>query len=327
MNHLHPLAWLGIGGSLGLLGLGSSNWLIGLMALTGAMLVSQARRGPRTGAFWWAMAAGALGLAAHLVLGALVGGVPPDPTVIAFLPEWSLGPGATIGGPYSVEQLATSFERGMDVWVLCAVAGLLWQACAGSTWCDLARAAFGRGSHLLVPGIMLGESLLVARPPRPDLAAVLEENRELCEAWRCHSRPSRPDARQALVASALLLMVTGLLYWAALAGGLRVRTSADTVHIIDARALAVAVFVLWCTARLVISRPRLLPRPRPVDLLALLGCIAVGVGVEAAPAAGTASTTTDPGRWPDLPVEVAASLAVALVVWVVAEGASTRTGT
>lgn len=147
MNRLHPLAWLAIAAGLAVTVVASTNWLLGVVALAGVCLVAWTRGGPRTAAFLWAFAAGAAGFVAQLALGAMVGGDPATSRVLVTLPVWDPGTGVSLGGPFTAEALAVAVERGLDVWVLCAVVGLLWQACPARQWDTLVAMFFGRGAR------------------------------------------------------------------------------------------------------------------------------------------------------------------------------------
>lgn len=253
-QRLAPVVWLGIGVGLAVVAHAGSHWIVTALVLTCAVLLSLARGGPRVRAFAWTMVVGAVAFAGHLVVGALVGSVPPDPDVVVFLPEWTLGQGVAIGGPVSAEQLTVSLARGLDAWVLCALVGLMWQACAGSTWCDLAAVLFGRGSRLLAPCIFLGEALATVRlPPRGAAAALLDTDREYYDAWCASTTHSRPDPVHAAVAAVLLAAATALVYWVAMSGGLRVAVSTERTIVVSARMLAFAMFVVWCGARLFVA--------------------------------------------------------------------------
>lgn len=316
---MHPVTWIAIGATLAVLTSATANALVSLLALGVVLLLSRARGGRRTAAFAWAMAVGAVGFVIHLVLGALVTSVPDQPDVLTFLPEWDLGQGVSIGGPYTTEQLTVSVERGLDVWVLCALVGLLWQAVPGGRWCDLARAVFGRGSQVLAPAVFLGEAL-VAAGPRP--AALLESNRRLCDRWRVHTRPSRPDWVHAAGSSALLLAVVGVLVWVAMEGGLPVRTSHDRLVVIPARTLLLGLLGVWCVVRVMAAR-WLVPAPQVLDAVAVLGCTIVGTALVLAGRTGDeGSLATDPGRWPQVPYALTAGLVVASLLWIAAERVS-----
>ncbi len=325
---LHPLSWLGICLSLAYVVTSSSNWAVTLVVLCCVVSLSVARAGERRSAALWALVVGGVAFLVHLVLGALAGPIPADPTVIRFLPEWAPGESVSVGGPVTVEQLSVALERGLDAWVLCALVGLLWQACPAEQWCDLARTFFGRGSQLLVPALCLGESVAVVRSRghrRGRIGAVVEANRELGELWRMHARPSRPVAGRAVVAAFLLMLVTGVLFVIAMIGGLQVRLDADRVITVSARTLLLVVVVVWMLTRLTFAGQRL---TRPLgwpDGLALLGVVAVVGGTVATDVAGnTEILTGTPGEWPRLPVLLVAGVAISLVTWMALLGATAR---
>lgn len=325
---LHPLSWLGIGLSLGYAVASSANWAVTLVVLCCVVGLSVACAGERSAAAIWAFCVGGVAFVIHLVLGALVGPIPADPTVIRFLPEWSPGPAVSVGGPITVEQMSIAVERGLDAWVWCALVGLLWQACPAEQWCDLARTLFGRGGQLLVPALCLGEAIAVVRSRghrRGRIGAVVEANQELGELWRMHARPSRPAPGRAVAAAFLLMLVVGLVFVIAMIGGLPVRLHADEVVTVRARTVLLVVAVVWVLTRLTFAGQRL---ARPLgwpDGLAFLGVAVVVGGVVATRTAGNAALLVGtPGEWPRLPVFLIAGIAISLLTWIAPLATTTR---
>lgn len=328
MKHLHPLAWLGIGGSLSAVALQTQNWLVGLVVLFCVIGLSRVRGGSRVAAFAGAMKAGGILFATHLVLGALVSKMPDNPTVLFFLPEWVVSQGISIGGPYSVGQLSVSVERGLDAWVVCAIVGLMWQACPAGQWCDLAVTVFGRGGQLLVPGICLGESLArVQRRPRGRgvFMAVADANQQLSDLWRVNSRPSRPNPGHAAVAAVLFLMVGGVLFWISWLGGLRVRLAASRLVTISSPGVLAGVLVVWFIARLSVSHEELTPALRRADVGALIGFLLIVASLLFSRWTGdTTAMSTKPGTWPQVPLVIVGVMASMVVLWSVLDRSAGR---
>ena len=320
MNRLHSVSWLAIAVSLAWLTATTTNWLLGLVTLGAIVLLSRARSGPRSGAFGWAMVFGAAGLLLLILLGALVGGAAEHAKVLLTLPTWDLGQGITVGGPFTSKAFFVSLERGVDLWVYCALAGLLWQSCPGHRLAALARSMVGRGAQYVAPMVFLGEALAEvggSRWGRGWASAVASSDQRRCEQWRAQYPQVRAGAGRSVLAGSLGLVTALGLHAIALAGGLRVRMSDNHVTVIGATTVGFGLLVVWIVARIAVGGARPAAGLCLRDVAALGACGLLVATVALAHLTGDAAAlAASPAGWPSLPTVSGLVLVGSVAVWI-----------
>lgn len=235
----------------------AERWHLVAASLAVTVVASVLRGGPRVFAFTVSFSVGAFGLLVHLFLGATMLPVGEGGRLIAFLPEWSLGPGVSVGGPYTVQQLELSAQRGLEVLTLCAILGLVWQACSAQDWCAFARIIFGRGSQLFAPVLCLGEAIVMTKAPEfkgGRLLAVVEINRELAQS-ATHTSPAQArSAGRAVLATVLVLIFGYSAFYISSLGGMNIRMYDGNIVQLNAKTFVYTVLFLWFVVRLVVGR-------------------------------------------------------------------------
>lgn len=320
MRHLHPLAWLLLGGSLAVTVAVAGNPIATVAVLVCAVVISGARRSPRSSAFGSVVKIGVLLGAIVLVIGLFTGPASGNTTVLFTVPRFSLGAGADFGGIYTTYRLAATGTTAIEILAYSALVGLMWQACPAGQWCDLAETFLGRAALLLAPLLSLGEAVARVHDtghPRWGLApAIVDQDLQIASSWRRYSPHPRPSAISALAASLTLIVVTALVLAASMLGG--IPTSLAGGHTIPGLALAGAIACCWALLRPTIGGAALIPRLTGPDVVAavisLLPVAAVLCAGLGGPDAG--QLRTPDGQWPGLPpiTVIAVCLATAVVM-------------
>lgn len=324
MRHLHPLAWLTLCASFVFVAVGAGNILVTAMVLLCTVGISTARQGPRTGAFAAALWLGAFLVVVVLTMGLVVGPDTGQTSVLLEVPALRLGAGSDLGGVYTFYRLVAGLTQAVQVFTLCAVLGLAWQACPAGQWCDFAETLLGRGALLLAPLLSLGEATVRARQAgrrRWQLGpAIVEEDLALVASWQRHARrPSQPPSAVGSMLTALVAIVVTLV-------PLGVATM-DGVSLAGVRVSgfgALAVLGLGVVAaRLMVRRGRFVPRIRMLDAGACGAGMIPAAAVLAAPYTGDeAHFGVSFDAWPGLPLITVASLLVCTAAVIVAQGAA-----
>lgn len=305
LRHLHPLAWLALSASLAVTVARAGSVVVTLTVLSGAIVVSAARQGPRASAFIASLKLGALLAVIVMVIGLFTGPSASSSTTVVFtVPYFELGAGGGFGGVYTTFRLAATATHAADVLVYTCLVGLAWQACPAGQWCDLAETFLGRAGLVLAPMLCLGEAVARARQtghPRWGLAAtIVDHDMSLASSWWRYSPHRGSSARSSLIASIATTLVVLLVLAAGMFGG--VSTGLGGGSTISGPALLGGIACCWAVLRLTVGGARFVPSLTAADVVAVVAATVPAIAVLAAGFTGDAPALHTPqGTWPALP--------------------------
>ena len=324
MRHLHPGAWFALCASLVFVCGTAGNVLVTAVVVVCAVAISAVRQGPRAAAFVAALWLGCFLAAVVLGMGLLVGPDSGQTSVLLDVPVLRLGAGAELGGVYTSYRLVASLTKALQVFALCAILGLAWQACPAGQWCDVADRLLGRWALILAPLLSLGEAASQARQAGyrgwrlgP---AIVDRDLALVSSWQRHVRsPLPPISAVASMLAAVGAMASILLPLGVSAmGGLHLgRFHVSGVGLLG---LLLLGFVLL---RLIARRaPGHRTRIRLIDAAACVAAVAPVAAVLAAPYTGDrVHFQVPPDQWPGLPLITVAALLLCAAGVTMAQGA------